>query len=136
MQCVLLSFTTLHLVENDVSFAWMRPLGMNSLLILLNKQNLLKSTSLDKSTFACCFSRFFERCDVIIKHFFMKVKCFSFRMLPTLASYRHSICCLYWFCSRGVKSGFHKKGWWHTKRTWYRVKFSWWKVRIGNAICI
>ena len=32
-----------------------------------------------------------------------------FRMLPKLASYSDSICCMLCFCSGGVKSFFHKK---------------------------
>ena len=132
MPCVWLSFTTLRLIEDGVSFAWMRPLGMHLLLVLLNKPNLLKSACIDHNSFACCFPRFLERCDVIVTHYFMKVKCFSFCMLPKLASYSYSICCMLWFCSGGVKSCFHKKWWWRTRRTWYRVKFWWWKIRIGK----
>ena len=66
---------------------------MHFLLILFNKPNLFKSASIDHKSFACYFSRFFERCDVIVTHYFMKVKCFYFRTLPKLAPYRDSICC-------------------------------------------
>ena len=101
------------------------------------KANLQKSACIDNNSFACCFFRFFERCDVIVTHYFIKVKCFPFFTLPKLASYSDSICCMMWFCSGGVKSCFiKKKWWWRTRRTWYRVKFWWWKVRIGKAICI
>ena len=96
--------------------------------------NLLNSACIDHNSFVCCFSRCFERCDVIVMHYFMKVKCFSFCTLPKLASYSDSICCMLWFCSGGVKSCFHKKWWWRTILKWYRVKFRWWKVRIGKAI--
>ena len=82
---------------------------MHLLLVLLNKPNLLKSACIDHNSFSCCFPRFFERCDVIVTHYFMKVRCFSFVTLPKLASYSDSICCMLWFCSGGVKSCFHKK---------------------------
>ena len=57
MPGVLLSFTTLRLIEKHVSFTWMRPLGMHVLLVLLNKQTLLKSACIYHNSFACCFSR-------------------------------------------------------------------------------
>ena len=41
-----------------------------------------KKESVDHNSFACCLSRFVERCDVIATHYFMKVKCFSFCTLP------------------------------------------------------
>ena len=59
MPGVWLSFTTLRLVENDVSFAWLRPLGMHLLLVLLNIPYLLKSACIDHNSFACCFSLIF-----------------------------------------------------------------------------
>ena len=55
------------------------------------------------------FSPIFERCNVIVIHYIMKVKCFSFCTLSKLASYSDSICCMLWFCSGGVKSCFNKK---------------------------
>ena len=121
----LISFTTLRLVENDISFVWMRPLGMYLLLVVLNKPNLLKSACIDHNSFACCFSRFFERCDVNV----MKVKCVSFCTLPKLASYSDSLCCMLWFCSGRVKCCFHKIWWWHTRRVilFTRDTFWWWK---------
>ena len=51
-----------------------------------------------------------KRCDAIVTHYCMKVKCFSFRTLPKLASYSDSICCLLWFCSRRVKAVVIKNG--------------------------
>ena len=68
----------LRLVESDVSFAWVRPLRMHLLLVLLNKLILLKSACIYHYSFACCFSRYFKRCDVIVTQYFMKIKCFSF----------------------------------------------------------
>ena len=58
----------------------MIPLGMHFLLILFNKPNLPQSAN---------------RCDVIVTQNFTKVKCFSYRALPTLASYSDSnfACC-------------------------------------------
>ena len=132
----LIIFHHFRLVENYVSFVWMRPIGMHLLLALLNKPTLLKSACINHNLFACCFSRFFKRCDVIVTHYFIKVKCFSFYTLSKLASYSDSICCMLWFCSGWVKSWIHKTWRWRTRRTWYCVKFWWWKVRIGNAICI
>ena len=136
MPCVWLSFTTLRLVEDGVSFAWMRPLGMHLQLVLLNKPNLLKSACIDHNSFACCFLRCFERCDVIVMHYFMKVKCFSFCMLPKLASYSNSICCMLWFCSGWVKSCFYKKMVMAHKTHVISRKILMMKIRIGNAICI
>ena len=81
---------------------------MHLLLVLLDKPNLLKSACIENNLFACCFSRFFERCDVIVTHYFMKVKCFSFYTLRKLAFYSDSICCMLWLCSEGVKSCFHQ----------------------------
>ena len=69
-------------------------------------------------------------------HFFTNVKCISYRTLPELASYSDSIKCLLWFCSRTVKSCFHKKWRWRTRCTWYRIKLWWWKARKEFAICI
>ena len=111
MLCVQLYFTTLRLVENDVSLAWMRPFEMHLLLVLLNKPNLRKSACINHNLFTCCFSRFIERCDVIVTHYFMKVKWFflSVYTLPKLVFYSDSIICMLWFCSRGVKSCFHKR---------------------------
>ena len=111
----------------------MRPLGTHLLLVLLNKPNLLRAC-IDHNWFTCCFSWVLERYDVIVTHYFMKVKCVSFYTLPKLASYSDSICCMLWFWSGGVKNYFHKKWRWRTRCTCYRVKFWWLKVRIGNAI--
>ena len=61
---------------------------------------------------------------------------FLYRRLQQLPYYSDSIYCLLCFCSRGVKSCFHRKWWWRTRCTWYRVKFWWWKIRIGKAICV
>ena len=48
-------YTALRLIENDVSFVWMGPLGMDFPLIILNKWNLPNSTSIDHNSLACCF---------------------------------------------------------------------------------
>ena len=64
---------------------------MHLLLVLLNKPNLLISACVNYNSFASYFTRFFERCDVIVTLYFMKVKCFSFCTLLELASYSDSI---------------------------------------------
>ena len=107
--CLIILHYFTRLVESDVSFAWMIPLEMHFLLILLIKPNLQKSASIDDNSLACWFSHFIERCDVIVTHYFTKIKCFSYRRLPKLAYCNDSIYCLLWFCSRAVKSCFHKK---------------------------
>ena len=64
---------------------------MHLLLVLLNKQNLLKTPVLTIIHLHAVFP-IFERCDVIVTHYFIKDKCFSFYTLPKLASYSDSIC--------------------------------------------
>ena len=49
---------------------------MHLLLVLLNKPNQLKSTCIDHYSFACCFSRFSERCEVIVTHYFKENQVF------------------------------------------------------------
>ena len=61
MPCVFVSFTTLRLSENDVSFAWMILLEMHFLLILSNQPNLLKNASIDHNSFPCCFFPIFGK---------------------------------------------------------------------------
>ena len=67
-------------------------LGMHFLLILLNKPNLPKSATMGHNSLACCFSDFWK---VWRRRYFTTVKCFSYRTLPTLASYSDSFvaCC-------------------------------------------
>ena len=74
----------------------------------LKKGKSTKSACIDHNAFACCFSRLFERCDVIVTHYLMKVKRFSFYTLPKLAFYSDSIGCILWFCSGWIKSCFIK----------------------------
>ena len=76
---------------------------MHLQLVLLNTPNLPKSACIDHNSIACCFSRIFERCEVIVTHYFMKVKCVFF------LSYSDSICCMLRVYSGGVKSCFDKK---------------------------
>ena len=90
-------------------FVWMIPPGKHFLLILLNNPNLPKIASIDKYLTCMLFFRFCERYDVIVTHYFTKVKCFSYRTLRKLVSYSDSSCCLLWLCSRAVKSCFYKK---------------------------
>ena len=54
------NFTHLRLINNAVSFAWMIPLGMHILLILLNKANLPKSTNIDHDSLSCSFFVFLK----------------------------------------------------------------------------
>ena len=59
-----------------------------------NKPNLLKSASIDHNSFACFFPDFLGKCDVIVTHCFVKVKCFSFHTFPRQASYNDPTFCM------------------------------------------
>ena len=49
------SYTVLRLIENNFSFVLRRPLGMDFLLLIIDKSNLPNSTSIDHNSLACCF---------------------------------------------------------------------------------
>ena len=110
-------------------------LTQHLLLVLLNKPNLLNSACIDHDICILFFANYWKVWRHRYALFHESRVFFLLYATKTSALQRFNLLHVVFF-SGGVKSCFHKKWWWRTRRTWYRVKFWWWKVRIGNAICI
>ena len=129
MACVSISFTTLRLVENDNSLAWMRPFGIQLLLVLLNKPNLVKCACIDLNSFACCFPNFWKEWRHRYALFYDSKVFFLLFTTKTSVLQRFNLLHIVVLQRTSQKRFSYKKAWWHTRRTWYHVKFWWWKSK-------